>query len=268
MKKIIFVCCLFCCFYFLDANAQGNKFSQSLNDVKKILLNEVFFDNKKTLYCNATFDKNKNIIKSKGFKLPNLSKVNFYVYEIDEQKLNYKARRMEWEHIVPAQNFGKTFNEWQFGDKDCVSNKGKRFKGRGCAEQENEEFRYMYADMYNLYPSIGAVNYLRSNFNFTQFGKNENIEKIFGECDLKIYANKVEPRDGVKGIIARTYFYMEDVYPRYKIAKKMRRLLKEWMIKYPVSKKECQRAARIEDIQGNENKFIKNPCLEKGWYNK
>ena len=125
----------------------------------------------------------------------------------------------------------------------------------------------MFADMYNLYPAIGAVNYLRSNFNFTQFNRKDNVKNLFGSCELKISRNRVEPRDEIKGLIARTYFYMEDTYPRYKIGEPMRGVLKVWAKTYPVSAWECQRAYRIEKVQGNPNKIVKKECQNKGLYN-
>jgi len=60
-----------------------------------------------------------------------------------------------------TRNFGRTFKEWRDGNAQCVNSKGKSFKGRRCAEKVNKEYRYMQADMFNLYPAIGAVNALR-----------------------------------------------------------------------------------------------------------
>jgi len=246
--------------------AKGNHFSQSFYEVKKIMPEKIYYDHRQTLYCNADFTQFKRIKLPKGFKLPDLRKVDFYVYDITAEELRQKAERMEWEHIVPAQNFGKIFPEWVKGHKNCVSTKGKKFKGRKCAEQENESFRYMYTDMYNLYPSIGAVNYLRANFNFTQFAAKDEVENTFGSCNLKISKNKVEPRDEIKGLIARTYLYMQSAYPRYSIGSPMEAVLKAWNKKYPVSRWECVRAYRIEHLQGNANKIVKDKCLKKGWY--
>lgn len=243
---------------------EGNHFSQSFYDVKKIMLDKIYYDHRRTLYCNAEFNKFKQINLPQGFMLPNLQNADFKVYEIDQEELQRKAERMEWEHIVPAQNFGKTFVEWEKGHRNCVSGKGRHFKGRSCAVQESEGFRYMYADMYNLYPSIGAVNYLRGNFNFTQFGK--DVGYIFGTCQMKISRNKVEPRDEVKGLIARTYFYMQETYPRYGIGEPMQKILRQWAKKYPLSEWECVRAYRIEQIQGNANSIIKRDCINLGWY--
>jgi deoxyribonuclease-1 len=53
-----------------------------------------------------------------------------------------RAKKVEWEHVVPAQNFGRTFSEWRDGHQKCVNNKGKAFKGRKCAEKMNTEYRY------------------------------------------------------------------------------------------------------------------------------
>lgn len=248
----------------IQPSVKGNRHSQSFYAVKAEMLDKVYFDHRKTLYCNADFTANKKIIKPDGFKIPNLRQVDFKVYDISSEDLQRKAERMEWEHIVPAQNFGKTFPEWSKGHKNCVSGKGKAFKGRSCAEQESEDFRYMYTDMYNLYPSIGAVNYLRANFSFTQFDARQ--KNTFGRCNMKISRNKAEPADQVKGMIARTYLYMQKTYPRYSIGEPAYSVLKAWNKKYPVSKWECVRAFRIEKVQGNANTLVKKPCLERGWY--
>lgn len=50
--------------------------------------------------------------------------------------------------------------------KQCITNKGKAYKGRKCANKANAEYRYMQADMHNLFLAIGAVNAMRSNYNF------------------------------------------------------------------------------------------------------
>lgn len=244
----------------------GNRYSQSFFAVKRVMLDKIYYDHRYTLYCNAKFDRFKQINIPKGFKLPDINRVDFKVYDISQEELKRKSERMEWEHIVPAENFGRTFKEWTKGHKNCISHKGKNFKGRSCAKQENEEFRYMYTDMYNLYPSIGAVNYLRSNFNFTHFNPRDNVENIFGNCPFKISHNRVEPRDNIKGLIARTYFYMEQTYSRYKIGEPMREVLKTWAKNYPVTQWECIRAYRIEKVQGNPNEVVKKECQDRGFY--
>jgi deoxyribonuclease-1 len=125
----------------------GNQTIQSFSKAKKALENKVYFDHRETIYCSAKFDSKKNVIPPKGFFT---------------EKHKKRAKRIEWEHVVPAENFGRTFSEWREGHPQCVNSKGKSFKGRNCASKVNEEYRLMQSDMYNLFPAIGAVNAIRS----------------------------------------------------------------------------------------------------------
>jgi len=59
--------------------------------------------------------------------------------------------------------------------------------------------------MHNLAPAIGAVNALRSNYEFTML---PGVRPTFGTCEMKIEGRKVEPPETARGIIARTYLYM------------------------------------------------------------
>ena len=243
----------------------GNRHSQSFYTIKKEMLDKIYYDRRRTLYCDAHFTRHKQLELPQGFVLPDLQNADFKIFDATPELLQMKANRLEWEHIVPAQNFGKMFPEWYDGKEACVSKKGKKFKGRACAEQESEEFRYMYTDMYNLYPVIGAVNHLRAHFNFTQFTK--PITPTFGVCGgMVISKNKVEPRDAIKGFIARTYLYMQTVYPRYRISDNMAAILNAWDRKYPGKHWECQRAYRIEKVQGNANPIVKPRCQAHGMY--
>ena len=116
----------------------------------------------------------------------------------------------------------------------------------------------MEADMYNLFPAIGEVNGLRSNYPMTII---EGEEREFGKCDVEIKRRKVEPRNEVRGEIARTYMYMDAVYPgKGIISKKNRSMLEEWNRSDPVDEWECERARRIEKIQGNRNEIVLDSC--------
>ena len=173
-----------------------------------------------------------------------------------------RADKIEWEHSLPAENFGQTFAEWREGSPECVDNKGKAFKGRKCAEKVSPEYRLMQADMYNLYPAIGAVNAMRSNFNYAMLAGEPST---FGTCEMKIADRKAEPPARARGQIARTYMYMQDAYgPRYHMSRQQDQLMQAWDKQYPVDKWECTRAKRIEALQGNENRFVKEPCVAGG----
>lgn len=130
--------------------------------------------------------------------------------------------------------------------------------------ETNSQFRMMQADMYNLYPSVGAVNAIRSNYNFAELP--EDVDFIIDACNFKVLGHKVEPADMSKGEIARTYLYFDSEYQTYNMSKQLRRLMDAWNVLYPVTPWECTRAKRIEEIQGNPNPFVKEPCIEKGLY--
>lgn len=225
------------------AFAAGNTTNDSFAHAKK-MLGQVYADHRITFYCGAEYDAQGNITLPEGFTTPKHEK---------------RADRIEWEHALPAENFGQTFVEWREGSPECVDNRGKAFKGRKCAEKANPEYRLMQADMYNLYPAIGAVNAMRSNFNYAILA---GEPATFGACEMKIADRKAEPPARARGQIARTYMYMQDSYSRYHMSRQQEQLMQAWDKQFPVDEWECTRAKRIEKIQGNENKFVKQPCVD------
>ena len=227
--------------------AAGNTEIESFTKAKRLLEREVHFDHRVTLYCGAAFDARKNVTLPDGFTTPKHAK---------------RARRVEWEHVVPAENFGRAFVEWREGADVCVDNKGKAFKGRKCAEKANAAFRYMQADLYNLYPAIGAVNAMRSNYRYSML---PGSPATFGTCSMKIEGRRAEPPEAARGTIARTVLYMADAYRGvYRLSNQDRRLMEAWDRQYPVDAWECTRARRIEAIQGNPNERVKEACSRAG----
>ena len=230
-----------------EAQAAGNEWNDSFSKAKKTLERQIYHDHRITLYCGAAFDEKKNVTLPEGFTAAKHEK---------------RAGKLEWEHVVPAENFGQAFAEWREGDAQCVDNRGKAFKGRKCAEKVNKDYRYMQADMYNLYPAIGAVNALRQNYNFQML---PGEKPDFGSCEMRIADRKAEPPIRSRGQIARTYKYMADAYaPRYRMSRQQTQLMDAWDKMYPVDAWECTRARRIERLQGNENPFVKERCQEAG----
>jgi deoxyribonuclease-1 len=226
----------------LGTNAGGNESIESFSKAKKNLERYVYMDHRETIYCSAEFDAKKNVIPPAGFTTAKHKK---------------RAKRIEWEHVVPAENFGRTFSEWREGHPSCVSKKGKSFKGRKCASKMNKEYRLMQSDMYNLFPAIGAVNAMKSNYNFVA---QVNAKSGFGSCDMKIDNRKAEPPIEARGRIARTYLYMDATYKRYSMSKTQKQLMNAWDRMYPVSTWECSRAKKIEKLQINENRIMKKVC--------
>lgn len=232
-----------------EAQQEGNVRISSFNKAKKMLEKDVYYDHRVTIYCRAAFDERKNITLPQGFSTPKHEK---------------RAARVEWEHVVPAENFGRFFSEWREGAEVCKDNRGHAFKGRKCAEKANPAFRFMQADMYNLYPAIGAVNALRANYNY---GMLPGVANTFGTCPMKIADRRAEPPEYARGAIARTTLYMAAAYSDvYRLSGQQRKLMEAWNKTYPVDQWECTRAKRIEALQGNANAFVVEPCRAKGWY--
>ena len=244
MQKKLFlaVAVLIICSSHSDVNF-GNQLITSFSKSKKLLEDKVFYDNKTTLYCNASYTDNKDVILPLGVEC-----------------VSKTCKKIEWEHIIPAENFGRNFSSWRNGDKRCYSKSGKKMTNRQCAAKIDKEFNLMHADMYNLYPAIGAVNRTRKNYNFTML--DDNIASSFGSCQFKVSNNKVQPPESSRGIIARTHLYFDAVYPKFNLSKQQRQLMQTWDKMYPVTQWECLRAQRIESIQKNENPILKKACKE------
>ena len=222
----------------------GNCPLESFSKAKKLLRSQVYFDRRETFYCATPFDEKLNLIADKSYKAKNPK--------------SKRSKKVEWEHVVPAHAFGQNFKEWREGDASCQTKKGKKFKGRNCARKSNKIFRQMEADPYNLVPAIGELNSDRSNFSFAEIAE---ASKKYGECDFKIKDRKVEPRDAVKGDIARVYFYMQLTYPQANlISRKNKSLFEAWDKLDPVDTWECLRFQRIKNATGMNNPILEKAC--------
>ena len=172
-------------------------------------------------------------------------------------KPNDRAKRIEWEHIVPAENFGRQFTCWREGDQACIKSNGKSYKGRMCCEKVNEQFRIMQADMHNLVPAIGELNGDRSNY---RYDFEVASEGQYGECQFEVNFKEKRARvkKDIRGDIARAYLYMSDRY-NMRLSKQERQKFEAWHKADPIDIWESMRNQRIKKIQGNGNPFISKP---------
>jgi deoxyribonuclease-1 len=115
----------------------------------------------------------------------------------------------------------------------------------------------MQADLHNLFPAIGAVNAMRSTYNFLLLPQ---VESGFGTCQMKIDNKKAEPPVEARGRIARTYLYMDETYSRYNMSKSQKQLMNAWDKMYPVTEWECIRSKKIASIQKNTNEIVDSRC--------
>ena len=229
----------------LSAFAKNQKI-QSFSKSKNIL-SKIHQFQPKTFYCNCSY---------KG-KTPDLTSCGYAPYK----NIN-RANRIEWEHVLPASRFGKKFNTWKKGHPKCKKSNGKSYKGRKCTEKIHKQFRLMQADLYNLQPTIGEVNGMRSNYKMSMI---RGEDRKFGKCDIEIKNKMIEPDPKIRGNIARTYFYMQKTYPNYiNLTHHEIALFEKWDSSDPVDNWECKRAKQIRKIQGNKNNILYKKCVLKG----
>lgn len=227
-----------------EIKAEGNSQIDNFGQAKKIAT-QIHKDHPESIYCPCQY-------KGKSFDLRTCG------YQVHKDAR--RAARLEWEHVVPAEAFGQAFAEWRIGSDQCVKKNGKRYKGRKCAEK-NPEFDRMEADLYNLWPIVGELNGLRSNYSMAAISGDA---LSFGGCTAKIQDRKFEPMDAYKGIVARTYLYMNAAYPgRGIVSDKNDKLFAAWDKQFPAGDWECERGERIRKEQGNENPILTSRCAAR-----
>ena len=221
-------------------------FSNSKKELRKI-----YQGHQTTIYCDCKYNyqDKKNMIdrKSCGYKPRN--------ERTKKGNINQRARRIEWEHLIPAENFGRQFSCWRDGDTQCVSKNGKKYKGSKCCTKINKKYKLMQADMHNLFPAVGELNADRSNFRFDfTIAKPE----YYGECTFNVDFKKrrVKVREEIRGVIARDYLYFNKHY-KIKLSKQELKKFTVWNKQYSPDAWEMERNKKIAEIQGNSNPYIK-----------
>ncbi|HLR17941.1 MAG TPA: endonuclease [Alcanivoracaceae bacterium] len=160
-------------------------------------------------------------------------------YEIRAQKV--RAERIEWEHVVPAWQFGHQRQCWQQG-------------GRKHCKRTDPVFNMMEADMHNLTPVVGEVNADRSNY---AFGALPNAPALYGACTFRVdfSARKAMPPESFRGAAARIYFYMADRYD-LTLSRQQQQLFMAWHRQHPATDWEIERDRRIAAVMGHHNPFV------------
>ncbi|PCH58876.1 MAG: deoxyribonuclease [Burkholderiaceae bacterium] len=221
----------------------NESFSKSKKQLKTIYQNH-----QTTFYCNCKYD-----YQDKSDMIDNSS--CRYV----PRKPNTRSKRIEWEHVVPAENFGRQFACWRDGSPSCVKSNGKQYKGRMCCTKVSQDYRIMQADMHNLVPAIGELNGDRSNYRY-----DFELPKLkqYGACEFEVLfkERRARVKKDIRGNVARTYLYMNDRYGM-KLSKQEQKKFNAWNNEDPVDAWESERNMRIQKIQGNLNNYIKRRVL-------
>ena len=163
---------------------------------------------------------------------------------------NDRAKRTEAEHILPAYwiaHFHPGPTCWKKDEATCGS-------ARECCLANDERFKKAHNDLVNLTPAIGELNNVRSNLTYAVV---QGEPRLFGSCDFETDSalRVTEPREDVRGDIARVYFYMRETY-ELEFPDDLSMLLDEWDDVDPISPAEVDRNERILDVQGTANGFV------------
>lgn len=126
------------------------------------------------------------------------------------------------------------------------------------------------SDLHHLRPADQSVNSTRNNQLYGEVTNGKICYEVSGDSNT-LYAgeykdNYFEPRDEVKGDIARIIFYLmlryteSDSYTFESIGQSYE-MFKRWNEIDPVDELEVYRNNAVEEIQGNRNPFIDDPTL-------
>ena len=209
-------------------SAQTQKYSFARS--KRILATKIYRMHQKTFYANCDYE-----IKGKRL-VPILESCGF-----EFRKNENRANRIEWEHIVPAWKFGHNLPCWRSG-------------GRKECGNSNANFRQMESDMHNLVPSIGEINGDRSNYSY---GNIRGEKRVYGRVDMEIESKlrRAEPKQNIRGDIARTYLYMREKY-NIPLSHEQEEQFIKWNNQDPTSRWEKKRNLLIKRLQGDANHYV------------
>lgn len=196
-----------------------------------------------TFYCGCAYSITN---KSTGSGKTDLASCGY-----DPRSNRTRANRIEWEHVFPAARIGENLACWNEGNELCDK------PGRECCEKVNEAFEYAASDLNNLVPAIGEVNGDRGKL---PFGEIPGEKRDYGQCDFEIDRVKdiVEPKEDIRGNIARIYLYMSDTYS-LPLTENEIKMFEEWNREDRPDQNELERNTRIRNFQGLGNQYVTSP---------
>ena len=199
----------------------GNMKIKNFSQAKRSYLPVIWRENAKTFYCGCTMTGKSINADSCGYK---------------PKKANRRAKFREWEHIVPASRFGALIDQ-------CTGVRNRR----ACLRRKSKIFNRMEADLHNIVPAIGELNAARRDFSF---GIIAGESRKYGRCDFEKREKIIEPREAIRGNIARAYFHMSEAYPDYvRLSDDEKVMFDEWNKLDPVDSQEQKRSLKIDEMQ-------------------
>ena len=215
----------------------------SFSTAKRWLYEEVYAGQGTTFYCGCDYNSDREVdLQSCG---------------MEQYAGNSRAERVEAEHVFPASQFGNFRKCWREPETfdECHTSSGNVISGRSCCERVDPVFEAAHNDLHNLFPAVGNVNGQRSNYNWGMVPRSSS--ERYGDCDIRIDSSirRVQPPDGVRGDIARTMFYMRDIYG-FRLSRQDEQLYTAWNREDSPDAWEIERDRRITKIQGISNPYV------------
>lgn len=209
--------------------------SMTFREAKRFLMSDVHRPGEKDYYCGCE-------IQAQGRKW----RVDWQACGLVPRRDAERAGRIEWEHVVPASEFGRQRACWREG-------------GRRNCTRNDPVFSAMEGDPYNLLPVVGEVNGDRGNLKFGMVP--EQAGQGYGACGSRVdfKAGVFMPRLDARGDVARTYLYFRERYG-LKLARQSEQLYVAWGRADPVDARECRRARVIAHKTGIENPILAAAC--------
>lgn len=162
-----------------------------------------------------------------------------------------------------------TFSSSGNNDPDAWNREHSYPKSNGGFNTKNAS---AYTDIHHLRPTDASINGERGNLEFDMGG---SATKESPNAGNKVSSTTFEPRDAVKGDIARMMFYMATRYEGHDMITPDLELvtsvtnngtamgnvctLLQWNAQDPVDDFELLRNDKIQKIQGNRNPYVDNP---------
>jgi len=237
-KLLLFCFAVLGIFFYFSAYAAPQSFGEAKVQARRSIYHDQNQSEPGTLYCGCKW-----IWTGKTGGRVDLDSCGYM-----PRKNANRAARIEWEHIVPAWVMGHQRQCWQNG-------------GRKNCTKTDPVFRVMEANLFNLAPAIGEVNGDRSNYLYGMVSR--TMPNQYGQCTTRtdFKERTTEPRDKVKGFVARVTFYMYDHYG-LSMSKAQQRILMAWNHQFPVAAWERELDNRIAKLMGHHNRYVTG---EKTW---
>ena len=136
-------------------------------------------------------------------------------------------------------------------------------------------------DLHSLFPLRAKVNSCRSSLPFAEIDDRQTDWWILDDKELRSIptaniddyseaaGNAFEPREAVKGNIARALFYFYTVYRNQAeqgFFQQQAETLCDWNLADPADAAERERSHAIATQQGNDNPFVLDPTLAQRLY--